>query len=39
MEGKEGGKEKRKVKMGRRVHRQKPGEGEAGPGKGPCPLP
>lgn len=39
MEGKERGEEERKVKMGRRGHRQKPGEGEAGPGKGPCPLP
>lgn len=39
MEGKEGGKEERKVKMEGRGAQAKPGEGEAGPGKGPRPLP
>lgn len=39
MEGKEGGKEERKVKTEGRGAQAKPGEGEAGPGKGPRPLP
>lgn len=38
-EGKEGGKEERKVKTEGRGAQAKPGEGEAGPGKGPRPLP
>ena len=38
-EGKEGGKEERKVKTEGRGAQAKPGEGEAGPGKGPRPHP